>query len=131
MTGVIVFAHGSTVEQANDGVRVMTAELARRGHFDLVDTAFLDCATPTLTQSVASMVEAGAIRIIVVPFFLTLGIHLRRDLPGIVEQLRLQHAGVSIEVTNPLEGHPALVEAMLGRATEALTTGGMSAGTAG
>ena len=30
MTGLIVFAHGSTIESANDAVHSVTAELARR-----------------------------------------------------------------------------------------------------
>src|SRR4051794_40037381 len=98
MTAFIVFAHGSTVEEANHGVRMLTAEIARRGSFQLVETAFLECAPPTLDSSVQRMVNAGATRIVVVPFFLTLGIHLRRDLPGIVEKLRAVHPGVSIEI---------------------------------
>jgi len=97
MTGIIVFAHGSTVEEANEGVRAMTSELALRGNFDLVDTAFLDCAVPTLSDSVAEMVARGAGRIVVVPFFLTLGIHLRRDLPEIVDRLSSLHPGLRIE----------------------------------
>lgn len=129
MTAVIVFAHGSTVEEANEGVRAMTAEVARRGQFELVDTAFLECTAPDLKASIAGMVQRGAKRIVVVPFFLTLGIHLRRDLPGIVGQLRLIYKDVAIEVTSPLEGHPALVEVMLGRAKDALE-GGTPAGEA-
>ena len=129
MTAVIVFAHGSTVEEANEGVRTMTAELALRGNFALVDTAFLDCASPDLRESVGRMAAAGATRIVVIPFFLTLGIHLRRDLPGIVDELRGIYAGIDIDVTEPLEGHPALVDIMLGRAREALK-GERSAGKA-
>lgn len=130
MTAIIVFAHGSTVEDANAGVREMTAAMAARGRYALVDTAFLDCASPGLSESVAQMATAGATRIVVVPFFLTLGIHLRRDLPGIVDRLRSIHQGVTIEVASPLEGHPGLIDIMVARAAEALE-GGASAGEAG
>jgi sirohydrochlorin cobaltochelatase len=86
----------------------------------LLDTAFLELAQPDLPAAVACLCARGATRIVVVPFFLTLGIHLRRDLPGIVEGLRGIHPGVEFEIAPPLEGHPALVDAMLGRAEEAL-----------
>lgn len=119
-TAIIVFAHGSPVAEANEGVQAMTAEMARRGGYDLITTAFLDSAPPTLGEAVEQMAAAGAKRIVVVPFFLTLGLHLRRDLPGIAECLREKHAGIQIDVTGPLEGHPALVDAMLGRAGDAL-----------
>ena len=122
MTGLIVFAHGSTVEEANEGVRLLTAEIARDHTFDLVETAFLDCAEPTLTSAVDSLSNQGAKRIVVVPFFLTLGIHLKRDLPGIVDRLRVTHPGVDIEVTAPLEGHAFLVAIVRERAAEALNS---------
>lgn len=128
MTGLIVFAHGSTVEEANEGVRAVTAEVARRGEFGLVETAFLDCAEPTLAQAVDKLAAQGAARIVVVPFFLTLGVHLKRDLPSIVDELRSIHPGVTIDVTAPLEGHSALVDMVLGLAEEAVHGGGRSAG---
>jgi sirohydrochlorin ferrochelatase len=130
MTGVVVFAHGSPLEEANSGVRALTAEVAARGGFPLVETAFLDCAPPDLTEAVANLVARGADRIVVVPFFLTLGIHMRRDLPALVTELRRTHNGVDIEIAQPLEGHPALADIVLSRAEEAFHGGSRSAGEA-
>jgi len=120
-TAIVVFAHGSSVEAANEGVRAMTAELARRGDFSLTDTAFLEMAKPDLPASAERLIAAGARRLLIVPFFLTLGIHLRRDLPGIVDQLRIIHPGVDFQIAPPLEGHPSLVDVMLGRARDLIT----------
>ena len=124
MTGLIVFAHGSTVESANEGVRVLSDQIAQRGSYSLVETAFLDCAHPTLPEAIATLAERGVTRVVVVPFFLTLGVHLQRDLPGIVDDLRRIHTGVAIEVTPPLEGHPALLQIVLERAEEAVARPG-------
>jgi sirohydrochlorin ferrochelatase len=129
MTALVVFAHGSPLEDANNSVRALTAAVAERGRYSLAETAFLDCAPPDLKQAVAGLAERGATRIIVVPFFLTLGLHMQRDLPGIVDELRRTHGGVAIEVTAPMEGHPALVDIVLGRAEEAVN-GGSSSGSA-
>lgn len=120
MNAVVVFAHGSSVAAANDGVRALTAELGRRGQYELIETAFLELAQPDLPAAVACLSARGATRIVIVPFFLTLGIHLRRDLPGIVEGLRGIHPSMEFEIAPPLEGHPSLVDVMLGRAEEAL-----------
>ena len=87
MTGLIVFAHGSPVAEANDGVRAVTAALAVRGGHTLTETAFLDCAPPDLRAAVAALIGRGATRIVVIPFFLTLGVHMRRDLPGASESM--------------------------------------------
>jgi len=61
--------------------------------------------------------------VIVVPYFLTLGIHLQRDLPNIVEGLARIHKGVEICVARPLDGHPALGEILKERAREMLSAG--------
>jgi sirohydrochlorin cobaltochelatase len=84
-----------------------------------VETAFLE-ARPNLAEAVARLADSGVRRILVVPYFLTLGIHLQRDLPAIVEQLSHANKNVEIRVTPPLDGHPALVQVLLDRAQAAL-----------
>lgn len=124
MTGIIVFAHGSTIASANDAVRAVTAGLAERGGYPLTETAFLDCAPPTLADAVQSLLAQGAGRVIVIPYFLTLGVHLQHDLPRLVEEIRSGLRGVvSIEVTDPLDGHPALLDIVADRARGAIYGG--------
>lgn len=118
MTGIVIFAHGSSVETANEGVRALAAEVARQMRIELIEPAFLECGQPDLAAGVARLVARGAQRIVVVPFFLTLGIHLQRDLPRIVRELSAIHNGVDIEIAPPLEGHPALVTALMDRINE-------------
>ncbi|MCS7025219.1 MAG: CbiX/SirB N-terminal domain-containing protein [Bryobacteraceae bacterium] len=119
-TAIIVFAHGSSVESANQAVRAVTTEVARMGGFSLVETAFLELARPDLAEAVDSVARAGAKRVVVVPFFLTLGIHLQRDLPRMVLECQQKYPTLKIDVTDPLEGHPALRQIVLERAQKAL-----------
>jgi sirohydrochlorin ferrochelatase len=114
-----VFGHGSSVESANDAVRAMAAELARRAGYEAVETAFLESGQPDLRGAVDRLAGSGIEHVIVIPYFLTLGMHLQRDLPRLVEELRLVHPGMRIEVTPPLDGHPALMDALLARAAAA------------
>ncbi len=116
--GYVVFGHGSSVESANDAVRSMAAQLARRGGYASVETAFLEGGRPDLKDAVETLASRGIQRVIVIPYFLTLGMHLQRDLPRLVEELRTIHPGMGIQVTAPLDGHPALIDALVGRARE-------------
>lgn len=120
-TGYIVFAHGSTLESANDAVRAIAAEMARGGGYEAVETAFLESGKPDLRVAVDILAGCGVTHIVVIPYFLTLGMHLQRDLPRLVEQIRLVHPALEIQVTPPLDGHPAMLDALLGRAREAAT----------
>lgn len=114
-----MFGHGSTVESANDAVRAMAAELQKRQGYEAVQTAFLESGRPDLSGAIDRLAQAGVEYVIVIPYFLTLGMHLQRDLPRIVEEIRAAHPGLEIQVTPPLDGHPALIDALLGRAREA------------
>jgi len=118
-TGWIVFAHGSSVEAANDAVRAVTAALALRGGYPLTETAFLEGGKPDLPEACRRLLERGADRIVVLPYFLTSGLHLKRDLPRLIAEVRESCPGLSIETTPPLDGHAALVDILLTRALDA------------
>ena len=69
-----------------------------------------------------ALVARGVRDILVVPYFLTLGIHLERDLPRIISQIADRFGHVKIRATPPLEGHSALVEALLERIKTGMST---------
>src|SRR5579863_849114 len=114
--GYIVFAHGSSIESANEAVRVVARDLAQAGGYDCVVAAFLEGGRPDLSAAVGELAARGVSRVIVLPYFLTLGLHLQRDLPRLVEEARRANPGLDIEVTAPLDGHPAMAEALVDRA---------------
>lgn len=120
MTGFIVFAHGSRIESANQAVRDVAARMAASANH-IVEPAFLELGKPDLAGAAQRLRSQGVSRIIVIPYFLTLGTHLQRDLPRLARQtVRSLGGEVEMEITAPLDGHPALVEALLDRASQAL-----------
>jgi sirohydrochlorin ferrochelatase len=116
MTGYIVFAHGSSVESANEAVRFTAGAAARRGGWEHFLTAFLGGGQPALPEAANTLIARGVKHIVVIPYFLTSGLHLERDLPALVADVEDAHREVEIEVTSPLDGHPGLVDALLDRA---------------
>ena len=114
-TAYIVFAHGSSIESANQAVRDVAAEMARRGGLEIVQAAFLEGGKPDLGEALEAV--AGRVsRVVVVPYFLTLGLHLQRDLPRLIQQVQAAHPGLAIQVTPPLDQHPAMIDVLLDRA---------------
>jgi sirohydrochlorin ferrochelatase len=118
MIGFIVFAHGSRVESANQAVRDVAAQMAASGQH-VVEPAFLEIGQPDLTAATGLLIARGARRIVVIPYFLTLGTHMQRDLPRLAREASSTHGGIEMQITSPLDGHPALVQALLDRASEA------------
>jgi sirohydrochlorin ferrochelatase len=115
-TGIVVFGHGSSVASANEAVHTIAADAARQGDWDLFETAFLE-ASPRLEEAVSRLAAAGADRLLVLPYFLTFGIHLQRDLPKLADDLARKY-GISISVAPPLDGHPDLSRILVARARE-------------
>jgi sirohydrochlorin ferrochelatase len=118
-TAFILFAHGSSVESANAAVRAVAQSLAGSEGLESVQAAFLEQGRPNLEEAVATVAGLGASRIAVVPYFLTLGLHMQRDLPRIIERLSSLYPGIEFCVTPPLDGHPALITALRDRVASA------------
>jgi sirohydrochlorin ferrochelatase len=119
MTGFVVFAHGSRIESANQAVRDVATEMAASGQH-VVEPAFLELGEPDLAGAARRLISRGATRIVVIPYFLTLGTHMQRDLPRLAREAARANGDIEIQITSPLDGHPALVKALLDRASEAL-----------
>ena len=119
-TGIIVFAHGSRIEAANQAVRTAAADLARLGGYAFVEAAYLELGTPSLEQAADLLVGRGVERIVIIPYFLMPGIHLERDLPAITDRIIKKHNGIEVMVTASLDGHPGLVEILADRARSVL-----------
>lgn len=118
--GIVIFAHGSSVESANEAVRRVAAAFASQSGFTRVEPAFLECGKPNLAGAVRLLASRGVLDVHVLPYFLTLGIHLQRDLPVMVAAVEKELPGVKITVAPPLDGHPALTSILLDRARGAI-----------
>ena len=114
--GLIVFAHGSRVVAANEAVQAVAVEAARRAEISLFRASFLELASPSLSEAVEQLAEEGARRILITPYFLTMGRHLTEDLPRLIEEIRPQHPELTLEASPPLDGHPQLAEILAARA---------------
>jgi len=110
------------VPSANEAVRTISSRAAQEGAWDLFETAFLE-ASPHLAEAVARLTAAGAEEVLVLPYFLTLGIHLQRDLPVLVKSLSQQY-GIPIRVSGPLDGHPELSRILVARAADLMKVRG-------
>ena len=111
-----MFGHGSRIESANEAVRAVAGELGRKGGYPHVEAAFLELGTPDLEGAVLRLASQGVSVILVIPYFLTLGLHLERDLPRISAEISDKYKDLEITVAPPLDGHPGLVEVLIDRA---------------
>src|SRR5690348_7675531 len=115
---IIKFAHGSAVEQASGAVREPARSSDSCGACEYVRASFLGPGQPELGTAVADAIAVGFNPIIVIPYFLTLGIHLLRDLPRLVAAEQEKHPGLELQVGRSLEDHPEMASLVLSRIRE-------------
>lgn len=114
MNHLLLVAHGSRRADANQELLGLAATLAQRDSgYDAVRGAFLELAEPSIPQGISDCVEAGATRVVVLPYFLTVGRHVAEDIPRIVDEARAAHPSVSIELAPYLGARPAMLDLLL------------------
>jgi sirohydrochlorin ferrochelatase len=118
-TAVLLIAHGSRHAKANADLDHVGAELRRRGRYGIVVASFLELAEPDIESGGARCAEQGAERVILLPYFLSAGIHVRRDLTEACRRLAERFPHVQFRLAEPLGRHPGLVDVVADRAEEA------------
>jgi sirohydrochlorin ferrochelatase len=113
-------AHGSREQGANDDLYQVAAEMRRRGGFDAVVASFLELAEPSISEGAARCVAEGAGRVVMLPYFLSAGVHVRRDLATHRAELAEQFPGVEFRLAEPLGPHPLLLDVVSARARDAV-----------
>ena len=118
---LLLVAHGSRRAEANREIAELAARLRAAGgaHWARVAHAFLELARPGVEDALAECAAAGAGEIVVVPYFLAAGRHVREDLPRLVARARARHPGVRIEARAHTGACDALVELLLRQAAGA------------
>src|SRR5438874_1755190 len=120
---LLLIAHGSRQDEANADLHAVVEALRGRGTFAVVEASYLELAEPGIEEGAARCVEQGAERVVLLPYFLSAGVHVRRDLAEARDRLAARFPGVEFRLAEPLGRHPLLLDVVADRAREAL--GGM------
>jgi sirohydrochlorin ferrochelatase len=118
-TALLLIAHGSRQAEANADLSRLAEELRRAGRFAHVEPAYLELAEPDIDAGAANCVEHNVNRVILLPYFLSAGVHVRRDLTAARDRLAARFPAVNFLLAEPLGPHPLLAEVVLQRASEA------------
>jgi sirohydrochlorin ferrochelatase len=116
---LLLIAHGSRQPEANADLHFFAEELRRRGAYDFVLASYLELAEPSIEQACESCVEQGVERVVLLPFFLSSGVHVQRDLAAARDRLATQFPHVDFRLAEPLGRHPLLLTVVEERARSA------------
>jgi sirohydrochlorin cobaltochelatase len=120
---IILFAHGSRDPLWRAPLESVASAIAAKHPHIPVRCAYLELCAPDLATVTTEIIAAcatfqgakglnAALSLRIVPMFLGMGVHARKDLPELVEELRVAHPLVNFEVVAPI-GEDARVTALL------------------
>lgn len=121
-TALLLIAHGSRQTEANADLAWLAEELRTRKTYAIVEPAYLELAAPTIAQAGRRCVEQGGQRVLLLPYFLSAGIHVQGDLQQQRQRLQQAFPEVVFLLAEPLGRHPLLVDVTAQRAAEALSS---------
>ena len=83
MNILLLVAHGSRREESNLEVESLLKKMIafNSNQFDEVMPAFLEFASPSISEAFQKCSEMGALQVTVLPYFLSAGVHINRDIP--------------------------------------------------
>lgn len=112
---LLLIAHGSRRQESNQEVQQLASKIAdsKQHSFDIVHTAFLEIAEPSITQGLEFCAKAGASNIVVFPYFLAAGRHVIDDIPHEVEAFKRRNTHITINIANYLGCLPDMPEIIL------------------
>jgi sirohydrochlorin ferrochelatase len=118
-TALLLIAHGSREENANADLYHLVEQLGKLTPYAIVEAAFLELVQPDIDQGAEQCVARGAERVVLIPYFLSAGIHVTRDLTQACRRLSARYPQVAFRLAEPLGRHPLLLQVVLERAHQA------------
>jgi sirohydrochlorin cobaltochelatase len=128
--GLILFAHGARDARWATPFQAVVQRIRRLRPSLPVRLAFLEFMSPNLHAAARELCAAGCDSVDVLPMFLGTGGHLRKDLPPMVQALRIEYPNTRWSLHPAIGEHEAVMVAMATAALALLPEDGSSQGTA-
>ncbi len=121
MKSLLLVAHGSRREASNDEIRALTERLrAVAGTFDHLACAFLELAEPSIPDGLRKSISSGASVVVVLPYFLSAGRHVVRDIPAEIELVQKEYPSVDIHLAPYLGAAEGVVGLLMEQASRVI-----------
>lgn len=114
-SAILLIAHGSRRQEANDDLRQLAAMLAERCPHEIIECAYLELAEPSIPHGLQACLDRGATRVRMLPWFLSAGAHVCDDLARYRREFAEAYPDLEIRLCPPVGLHPKMVDILLER----------------
>lgn len=119
---IVLFAHGARDPRWAEPFEAVTQAVRDQCPGITVELAFLEFMAPKLIDAAEAALARGAVFISVVPLFLGAGGHVRKDLPGLMEELRARHPHARFVLETAIGERDSVIQAMATAVAQGIST---------
>jgi len=115
MKGVLIIAHGSRATETEAVLESIVSMVKIKLADIIIDYAFMEFSDRTIEKGVSALVAGGVSEIIIIPYFLFTGIHIKEDIPNMVAECAMSFPGIKITMGEPLGVDERLADILVDR----------------
>ena len=118
-TALLIVGHGSKSLDAVNAFEKLVAFIKEKKRYEIVTGAHMELAEPGITETVDEIAKQDPEMIVIAPYFLYEGMHIKKDIPEMIEEMRIKYPGIKFKFAKPIGFEPMLADIILKRAAEA------------
>lgn len=120
-TGIIILGHGTKLHKANKLIPELIEKIRQKTNYNIIEPSYLQFHHPDLPQSIRKIAGNGCKKIIIVPFFLFKGNHVKRDIPQVMKKEISKYPDVTFVFTPSMGEDSRIGDIVIRRINEAMT----------
>ena len=118
---MVIIAHGSRSEDFVLTFKdIVDAIKLSNENFDIIEAASMEINKPSIEEVVEDLYNQNVNNIVIVPYFLFKGVHLKRDISDKISVLSEIYKDVEFKFAEPLGFDETIVKLLIKRAKEVL-----------
>jgi precorrin-8X/cobalt-precorrin-8 methylmutase len=118
---IILIGHGSRVPGAAESMEKVSEALQASKRYAYVTTCNMSLMKPNFMETFKRMVDQGAKSVLVLPYFLNEGVHIKCDIPNMMQEVGKDYPDVKLVMGRPLGFDRLLVDLVAKRIAECAT----------
>jgi precorrin-8X/cobalt-precorrin-8 methylmutase len=120
---VILLGHGSRVKNAGRSMEMVGAMLKEKYGYRIVETCHMSRLGPHFPEAFDKCLANGARHILLIPYFLHEGVHMKMDIPGMMQESVAKHPEVRLVMGKHLGFDSLLADLVQKRIEESMRMG--------
>ncbi|NLD50947.1 MAG: cobalamin biosynthesis protein CbiX [Clostridiaceae bacterium] len=121
MRGILILAHGSGEKTTEETLQQVVKYLGDIFCEEVIETAYLQFSSKDLHTGLESLKAKGVDNIVVIPYFLFEGVHIKKNIPKEIDNYLKENKDMKITIGKTLGADKRLAEILADRIRAAVS----------